>query len=182
MSGVGFFSKSINPYPAIPIRYRLPEIVHFKATEILSTDLIFVREWYRETGKVRRRGKLPVWLTTSGFWMVTSGGSVLNKALKRIAQWCKYQIQIRGNNFLKVKHFDSETAIFMIIQVILKIKNININRPQKTHPKKLRRRTVKIHKKLTKADQVRPTSPAFNQVCIKSSAHEILDLVCLWSN
>ena len=131
MSGVGFFSKSINPYPAIPIRYRLPEIVHFKATEILSTDLIFVREWYRETGKVRRRGKLPVWLTTSGFWMVTSGGSVLNKALKRIAQWCKYQIQIRGNNFLKVKHFDSETAIFMIIQVILKIKNININKPEK---------------------------------------------------
>ena len=60
MSGVGFFSKSINPYPAIPIRYRLPEIVHFKATEILSTDLIFVREWYRETEEVRRRGKLPV--------------------------------------------------------------------------------------------------------------------------
>ena len=55
MSGVGFFSKSINPNPAIPIRYRLPEIVHFKAAEILSTDLIFCQEWIRETHEVRRR-------------------------------------------------------------------------------------------------------------------------------
>ena len=56
MSGVGFFSKSINPNPAIPIRYRLPEIVHFKATEILSTDLIFLSEnGFRETHEVRRR-------------------------------------------------------------------------------------------------------------------------------
>ena len=122
MSGVGFFSKSINPNPAIPIRYRLPEIVHFKAAEILSTDLIFCQRmvYVQRDARSQKTGKLPVWLGSSGRRKVTSGWNVSNKALKRIAQRCKYQFQIRGNNFLKVKHFDSETVIFMIIQVILK--------------------------------------------------------------
>ena len=67
MSGVGFFSKSINPNPAIPIRYRLPEIVHFKATEILSTDLIFCQRMVLE-----RRTKLEDGQTSGLAWFFRS--------------------------------------------------------------------------------------------------------------
>ena len=123
MSGVGFFSKSINPYPAIPIRYRLPEIVHFKSKNIINWSYVLSESdlyIYKETHEIRRRDELPVWLASSGLRMITSGGEDLNQALKMITQRCKYQFQIRGDNFLKVKHFGSETVIFMIIEVILK--------------------------------------------------------------
>ena len=67
MSGVGFFFKSINPNPAIPIRYRLPEIVHFKAKNYyhpMSFIFLFSENGFIfsiEKHELGKRDKLPVY-------------------------------------------------------------------------------------------------------------------------